>query len=158
MSASKKINLMALIRTLTISTTTFERMKEKFDGFRQTESRAGFYFLQRLHFETIAKWSSKLQRVTCLQQLAMDFLFQRCDTRWRKLHTLQSLQASTKNLRDKLQRGHVTHYNLSTTCLVTPLRDKLQVKGCHVTLALDTFESFQLSLVRIILSTLGLHY
>ena len=36
MSASKKINLMALIRTLTISTTTFERMKEKFDGFRQT--------------------------------------------------------------------------------------------------------------------------
>ena len=35
-SASKKINLMALIQTLTISTTTFERMKEKFDGFRQT--------------------------------------------------------------------------------------------------------------------------
>ena len=32
----KKINLMALIRTLTISTTTFERMKEKFDGFRET--------------------------------------------------------------------------------------------------------------------------
>ena len=36
-SASKKINLIALIRTLTISTTTFERMKEKFCGFRQTE-------------------------------------------------------------------------------------------------------------------------
>ena len=35
-SASKKINLMALIRTLTISTATFERMKEKFYGFRQT--------------------------------------------------------------------------------------------------------------------------
>ena len=32
-SASKKINLMPLIRTLTISTTTFEKMKEKFDGF-----------------------------------------------------------------------------------------------------------------------------
>ena len=30
------MNLMALIRTLTISTTMFERMKEKFDGFRQT--------------------------------------------------------------------------------------------------------------------------
>ena len=29
---------MALIRTLTISTTAFERMKEKFYGFRQTES------------------------------------------------------------------------------------------------------------------------
>ena len=28
---------MALIRTLTISTTTFERMKEKFYGFRQTK-------------------------------------------------------------------------------------------------------------------------
>ena len=28
---------MALIRTLTISTTTFERMKEKLYGFRQTE-------------------------------------------------------------------------------------------------------------------------
>ena len=36
MSASKKINPMALIRTLTISTTAFERRKEKFDGFRQT--------------------------------------------------------------------------------------------------------------------------
>ena len=36
MSASKKINLMALIRTLTISTTTFERMKKNVDGFRQT--------------------------------------------------------------------------------------------------------------------------
>ena len=35
-SASKKINLMALIRTLTISTTTFERMKEQFYDFRQT--------------------------------------------------------------------------------------------------------------------------
>ena len=35
-SASKKINLMTLIRTLTISTTTFERVKEKFDSFRQT--------------------------------------------------------------------------------------------------------------------------
>ena len=35
-SASKKVNLMALIRTLTISTTSFERMKEKFYGFRQT--------------------------------------------------------------------------------------------------------------------------
>ena len=35
-SASKKINLMALIRTLTISTTTFERMKEKFYGLQQT--------------------------------------------------------------------------------------------------------------------------
>ena len=35
--ASKKINLMALIRTLTISTTTFERTKEKFDGFRQND-------------------------------------------------------------------------------------------------------------------------
>ena len=36
-SASKKIKLMALIGTLTISTTTFERMKEKFYGCRQTE-------------------------------------------------------------------------------------------------------------------------
>ena len=34
--ASKKINGMALIRTLTVSTTAFERTKEKFYGFRQT--------------------------------------------------------------------------------------------------------------------------
>ena len=32
-SASKKIDLMALIGTVAISTTTFERMKEKFYGF-----------------------------------------------------------------------------------------------------------------------------
>ena len=36
-SASKKINGMMLIRTLTVSTTAFERTKEKFYGFRQTE-------------------------------------------------------------------------------------------------------------------------
>ena len=35
-SASKKINGMALIRTLMVSTTAFETMKEKFCGFRQT--------------------------------------------------------------------------------------------------------------------------
>ena len=34
-SASKNINGMALIRTLTVSTTAFERTKEKFYGFRQ---------------------------------------------------------------------------------------------------------------------------
>ena len=35
-SASKKINGMALITTLTVSTTAFERTKNKFNGFRQT--------------------------------------------------------------------------------------------------------------------------
>ena len=34
-SASKKINRMALIRTLTVSTTVFERTKKKFYGFQQ---------------------------------------------------------------------------------------------------------------------------
>ena len=37
--ASKKINGMALIRTLTVSTTTFERMKEIFYGFLQIEKK-----------------------------------------------------------------------------------------------------------------------
>ena len=36
-SASQKINGMALIRTLTVSATAFERAKNKFDGFRQAE-------------------------------------------------------------------------------------------------------------------------
>ena len=36
-SASKKIHRMALIRTLTLSTTVFERKKEELYGFRQTE-------------------------------------------------------------------------------------------------------------------------
>ena len=36
-SASKKINGMALIRTLNVSTTAFKKTKEKFYGFRQTE-------------------------------------------------------------------------------------------------------------------------
>ena len=40
MSASKKINGMALIRTLTASTTAIDRTKEKFYGFRQTVERA----------------------------------------------------------------------------------------------------------------------
>ena len=36
---SKKIGGMALIRNLKVSTTAFEGMKDKFDGFRQTERR-----------------------------------------------------------------------------------------------------------------------
>ena len=36
-SASKKLNRMALIPTLTVSTTAFEITKEKFDDFRQTD-------------------------------------------------------------------------------------------------------------------------
>ena len=43
-SASKKINLMALIRTLTISTTTFEKMKEKFCEIRQTDYNNSNHF------------------------------------------------------------------------------------------------------------------
>ena len=39
---------MTLIRTLTISTTTFERMKEKFNGFRQT-ALSNFWFLTTLN-------------------------------------------------------------------------------------------------------------
>ena len=41
-SASKKINGMALIRTLMGSTTAFERTKEKFYGFRQAALLRGF--------------------------------------------------------------------------------------------------------------------
>ena len=36
-SASKKINRMVLIQTLTVSTIAFERKKEELYGFRQTE-------------------------------------------------------------------------------------------------------------------------
>ena len=36
-SASKKLNRMALIGTLTVSTTALEITKKKFDGFRQTD-------------------------------------------------------------------------------------------------------------------------
>ena len=39
---------MALVRTLTVSTTTFERTKEKFHGFRQTEYK---HRVIKLHFE-----------------------------------------------------------------------------------------------------------
>ena len=50
-----------------------------------TSFRARFCFLQRLQrsFETIASYSPRLQPVTCLLQLVMDF-FQRCETSWKK--------------------------------------------------------------------------
>ena len=48
-SASKKVNGMGLIRTLTISTAAFDRTKEKFDGFRQVEiARVTFSELSKL--------------------------------------------------------------------------------------------------------------
>ena len=50
-SASKKINGMALIQTLTVSTTALERTKEKFYGFRQTE----FMDLESACFATAKK-------------------------------------------------------------------------------------------------------
>ena len=49
-SASKKINLMALIRTLTISTTTFERMKENSMFFGRLNSVRRMTFVQDSSF------------------------------------------------------------------------------------------------------------
>ena len=42
-SASNKISEMALTRTLTVSTTAFERTKEKFFGFRQAYSNVNVF-------------------------------------------------------------------------------------------------------------------
>ena len=49
--ASKKINRMALIQTLTVSTTAFDRTKEKFYGFRQV----GKLFLRTKSLEICLK-------------------------------------------------------------------------------------------------------
>ena len=51
------------------------------------QSRSRLYVLQRSQrfFETIASFSPRLKRVTCLMQLAMDFFFQRCETSWKKI-------------------------------------------------------------------------
>ena len=54
---------MALIRTLTISTATFERMKEKFYGFRQTDRRAKHNYNQ---FDFV---NLQLIFVRCLEKL-----------------------------------------------------------------------------------------
>ena len=59
-SASKKINFMALIRTLTISTTTFERMKEEFYGFRQTVWR---------QYQAKSIWDKLLSSISLLLHL-----------------------------------------------------------------------------------------
>ena len=49
-SASKKLIGMALIRTVTVSTTAFERTKEKFYGFPQTDLIKKHWGLNKLHF------------------------------------------------------------------------------------------------------------
>ena len=46
--------------------------------------------------------------------------------------------ASPKNLREKLQKGHVTRCNPPATCLITLLQHKLQRKLHHVTLAAES--------------------
>ena len=46
-----------------------------------------------------------------------------------------AIVVNSKELRDKLQRGGITHRNLLATCLTTPLRDKLREKLHRVTLA-----------------------
>ena len=61
-SASKKINLMVLIRTLTISTTAFDRMKTKFYGFQQTVMSFRYHFeaLDERDFIFNVLWSKSL--------------------------------------------------------------------------------------------------
>ena len=91
--------------------------------------------------KAIACCSSNLQRarVTCLLRLATDFFFQRCETGCKKIEPCNSslLVGSQEQLRDKLQRRHVTWCNIPATCLATALPDKLQEKLHHVTLALE---------------------
>ena len=69
-----------------------------------TSYRAPFHFLQRLqryfkniascnsslhfYFENIASCRTRLQRVTCFFQLAMDFFFQHCKTSCKKSFTV----------------------------------------------------------------------
>ena len=61
-SSSKKINGMALIRTLTVSTTALERTKERFCGFRQTVQFFLQLVSQRWKKKSIASFRSY---VTC---------------------------------------------------------------------------------------------
>ena len=53
-STSNKINEMTLIRTLMVSTTAYERTKEKFYGFRQTEMKC-----QNLNYDLIRHSENK---------------------------------------------------------------------------------------------------
>ena len=77
---------------------------------------------------SIASCSSRLQHLTWLLQLAMDFFFltlrnklQEKFHRVRPAYSVQSF-ARQKKLRDKLRSGHVTRCNLPEICLGTPLR------------------------------------
>ena len=77
-SASKKINLMAIFRTLTISSTTFERMKEKFDGFRQTEMVDRTFYLH-LSSLTVYKVCAK-QNVCHAREPHLQYTLDTCRT------------------------------------------------------------------------------
>ena len=52
----KKLNLMAFIRTLTISTTTFERTKEKLYGFQQPEYVIAVVLKSEEHGVLVIAW------------------------------------------------------------------------------------------------------
>ena len=54
-----------------------------------------------------------------------------------EFHFVQLTVVSSKGLREKLQRGHVTRYNLLATCLATPLPNELQRRLHRVTLAIE---------------------
>ena len=64
-SASKKINRMALIRTLMVSTIAFERKKEEFYGFRQTVCRE-IYLVNVNEARSVIFWKklNKTSKVT----------------------------------------------------------------------------------------------
>ena len=63
-SASKKINQMTLISALTVLTAAFERTKEKFCGFRQTD------LLSFNKFRFDRNWAFSASRFSCVRLLA----------------------------------------------------------------------------------------
>ena len=58
-SASKKINLMALIRTLTVSTIAFERKREELYGFRQTVKLDSTTIMQSQFYDRLLPFMSE---------------------------------------------------------------------------------------------------
>ena len=72
-SASKKINRIALIETLTVSTIAFERKKEELYGFRQTVQVNKIFgsniwdYQIRINFYAISRVQAKFSDQTCEQ-------------------------------------------------------------------------------------------
>ena len=153
----KKINLMALIRTLTISTATFERMKKKFYGFRQTEQVHNIVSM----LTTSATWSQHFTRTetpSCQEHSNPTTITTRSQQTydWYQTKELQCSQQGKDSCNNLTRTGQQVHKIKTGLRSLSPCITSVQYcGGCSVLWGIPSVLRGIPSVLRKLFSTVG---